>query len=103
MPGTDLAAPSAPGHAATDHPPNAGAQAGSAAIPTMSDAADYRLFVRQRITIAGTRYQAGQVLLVPSNRLRVAAHLCRCGTARPADRATALDVELFQRLNERLQ
>lgn len=55
----------------------------------------YRVKMLHRMTIAGRRYGVGEVILVPPNRLRVAAFWCRNGAAKPADAATARDVELF--------
>jgi hypothetical protein len=58
----------------------------------------YNLRIVTRCRIAQLRLRPGSLLTVPADRLRVAAHLCRTGAARPADRRTAIDVELHQRL-----
>ena len=52
----------------------------------------------KRCRIAGTTYRVGQVLNVRADRLRVASHLVRTGAARPADKRTAVEIELFARL-----
>ena len=59
---------------------------------------DYRLRILTRARVAGQLLRPGMVLVVPSDRLKVAAHLCRCRTGRPDDARTALDVELYLRL-----
>jgi len=43
----------------------------------------YRLKVLTRCRVAGLRLVPGQLLFVPRDKLRVAAHLTRCKTARP--------------------
>jgi hypothetical protein len=58
----------------------------------------YQLLVLTRCHVGALHLTPGQVLTVAHDRLRVAAHLCRCGTARPADKATATDVALFEAL-----
>lgn len=55
----------------------------------------YRVKLLTRTTIAGTRWRAGAIIAIPHDKLRVAAFLCRNGAAKPADAATARDVELF--------
>jgi hypothetical protein len=61
----------------------------------MTDADDrYCLRVLTRCRVAGLRLKPGATLLVPADKLGVAAHLTRCGTARPADERTRLDVAL---------
>jgi hypothetical protein len=67
-------------------------------VPAERDTDVYRVKLKRRMTIAGCRYAAGEVIRIPSNRLRVAHFLCRTRAARPADAATALDVELFDYL-----
>jgi hypothetical protein len=57
--------------------------------------APYTIKLLTRATLQGTRWRVGAVISVPPDRLRVAAHLCRTGAARPADPATARDVELY--------
>jgi hypothetical protein len=58
----------------------------------------YRLRILTRCRVAHLKLRPGSELLVPADRLRVAAHLVRCGTARPADTRTATDVALFEAL-----
>jgi hypothetical protein len=56
---------------------------------------DYQLRVLTRCRVGHLFLRPGAVLLVPGDRLRAAAFLCRNGTARPADERTRLDVDLF--------
>jgi len=58
------------------------------------------VLLHTRCRIAGTRYPVGTRLMIPE--LRVAAHLTRCGAARPADERTRLDVALFAALDAAL-
>lgn len=58
----------------------------------------YRLRCLTRCRVAHLKLQPGAELLVPLDRLRVAAHLVRCRTARPLDERTRVDIELFERL-----
>ena len=64
----------------------------------LADDGRYQLLILTRCRVAGHRYAPGSVLLVPADRLRVAAHLTRCKTARPFDERTKRDVELFELL-----
>lgn len=62
----------------------------------MSDSsAGYRVKLIRRVTIEGRRLPAGAVITVAPGKLAVASFLCRTGSAKPADAATARDVELF--------
>ena len=58
----------------------------------------YRVRILTRSRVAHLRLRPGQVLWLTGDKLRVAAHLCRCGTARPADSRTRLDIEVFEAL-----
>ena len=58
----------------------------------------YRVRTVCGMRIAGHRVPAGSLIELGADRLRVAAHLVRTGSARPEDAATGLDVELFERL-----
>lgn len=60
--------------------------------------APYRLRVLTRCRVASLLLKPGQLLCVSRDRLQVAAWLCRNRSARPADRATAVDVDLFEAL-----
>jgi hypothetical protein len=64
--------------------------------------APYTIKMLTRATLQGTRWRVGAVISVPPDRLRVAAHLCRTGAARPADARTRLDVGLFLELQRAL-
>jgi hypothetical protein len=46
--------------------------------------------------VAGIRLKPGDILSVPADRLKSAVGLCNNGTARPADRATDLAVQLHR-------
>ena len=65
---------------------------------TAADDARYQLRILTRCRVAGLKLLPGSVLLVPADRLVVAAHLTRCGTARPFDDRTRRDVELYELL-----
>jgi hypothetical protein len=65
-------------------------------------AAPYTIKLLTRATLQGTRWRVGATISVPPDKLRVAAHLCRTGAARPADPATARDVALFHELQRAL-
>jgi hypothetical protein len=67
----------------------------------MNDAATtYRLRVLTRCRVGPLRLLPGQELVVAAERLRVAAWLCRVGSARPLDDETRIDVELHLALAE---
>lgn len=63
----------------------------------------YRLRILTRCRVAGLGLKVGATLLVPPDKLRVAAHLVKTGAARPLDERTARDVELHQLLAEALR
>jgi hypothetical protein len=63
----------------------------------MSDGpAPYRLAIIVRCRVAGIRLKPGDILSVPADKLKAAVGLCNNGTARPADRATDLAVQLHR-------
>lgn len=59
----------------------------------------YKLRILTRARVAGQLLRPGMVLAVPSDRLKVAAHLCRVRTGRPDDECTARDVALYELLH----
>lgn len=63
---------------------------------TAEPPAPYRLAIVVRCKVAGIRLVPGQILSVPPDKLRSAVGLCNNGTARPADRATDLAVQLHR-------
>ena len=66
-------------------------------MPPPEDA--YRVRISTRARVAHMRLVPGQVLWLAPDKLRVAAHLVRCGTGRPADERTKTAVELYQLMN----
>ncbi len=63
----------------------------------MSDGpAPYRLKIIVRCKVAGLRLVPGQILSVPADRLKSAVGLVDNGTGRPADKHTAVLVEIFR-------
>ena len=65
---------------------------------TEADDDRYQLRILIRCRVAGLTLRTGTTLLVPADKLRVAAHLIRCGSARPFDARTRRDVELYELL-----
>lgn len=61
---------------------------------TPADDDRYRLRITRRCRVADLKLHPGSVLSVAPDKLRVAAHLVRCGAARPLDVRTTRDVEL---------
>lgn len=55
----------------------------------------YRVKAIRRIRCGKQLFKAGEVISVAPGSLRVACFWCRNGLARPADAATARDIELF--------
>lgn len=64
----------------------------------MSALPPLRLAIVARCRVAGIKLVPGQILCVPADRLRSAVGLCASGTARPADKATAVLIELHRLL-----
>ena len=60
---------------------------------------NYRLVILTRCNVAGLKLRPGATLRVTAEKLRVVAHLVRCGTGRPADERTKTAVELYELLN----
>jgi hypothetical protein len=59
----------------------------------------YHLRILTRCNVAGLKLRPGATLRVAPDKLRVVAHLVRCGTGRPADEHTRTAVELYELLN----
>lgn len=68
--------------------------------PPAQDGA-YAVVMLKRARLGGRLFTVGQIVEIRGGRhLRVAAHLCRTGQARPADKRTATDVELLLALGQ---
>jgi hypothetical protein len=63
------------------------------------DDTGYRLRILTRCNVAGLKLRPDATLRVNPDKLRVVAHLVRCGTGRPADQRTQTAVELYELLN----
>ena len=55
----------------------------------------YVVLICKRVRLAGVLRVPGTFVAVPPDRLRVAVHLCKTGAARPANKLTQVDVEVF--------
>lgn len=54
------------------------------------------MLLLKRCRIAGQVFKAGETLMIPATRLRVAAHLIATGAGRAADDDTATAVQLLE-------
>ncbi len=68
-------------------------------MPAAATGDHYVLRILTRCNVAGLKLRPGATLRVAPDKLRVVAHLVRCGTGRPADERTAVAVELYRLMN----